>query len=49
VQAKELAKHFDMMEPIETSAKDNTNIDEAFIKMAKVRAMFEGVFIHVSL
>ncbi|XP_064633472.1 ras-related protein Rab-43-like [Lineus longissimus] len=34
-QARELAKHYDMMEPVETSAKDNTNIDEAFIKMAK--------------
>ncbi|XP_074646570.1 ras-related protein Rab-43-like [Tubulanus polymorphus] len=33
-QAQELAQHLNMMDAVETSAKDNTNVDEAFIKMA---------------
>ena len=35
--AKEFANHFDMLDFVETSAKDNTHVDDAFLKMAKVR------------
>jgi len=34
-QAQEFANQHNMLEFLETSAKDNTNIEEAFIKMAK--------------
>ncbi|KAL5013215.1 hypothetical protein ScPMuIL_007485 [Solemya velum] len=34
-EAKTLAQHYNMLDSIETSAKDNTNIDEVFFKMAK--------------
>ena len=35
-QAKEFAYHHQMFDALETSAKDNTNIDEVFVRMAKV-------------
>lgn len=35
-QAQNFAAHNDILEVIETSAKDNTNINEAFVRMAKV-------------
>lgn len=33
--AMEFGNHHDMLDFIETSAKDNTHVDEAFVKMAK--------------
>lgn len=34
-EAKAYAQHCSMLDAIETSAKENTNIDEAFLRMAK--------------
>ena len=36
-QAQNFAAQHDIFEVLETSAKDNTNINEVFIRMAKVR------------
>jgi Ras-related protein Rab-43 len=35
-EAAALAKQYNMIDALETSAKDNTNVDEAFLKIAKV-------------
>lgn len=35
-EALMLARQHNMLEVLETSAKDNTNVDEAFLKIAKV-------------
>ena len=35
-EATAMVKQYNMMQCLETSAKDNTNIDEVFFKMAKV-------------
>lgn len=36
-EAKAYAQHHGMMDALETSAKENTNVDEAFLRMAKVK------------
>ena len=41
-EAAALAKQYNMIESLETSAKDNTNVDEAFLKIAKVSAEKQG-------
>lgn len=35
-EAKAFAQHHGMVDAIETSAKENTNIEELFMEMAKV-------------
>ena len=34
--AEDLADHYGMLDAIETSAKENCNVEAAFVKMAKV-------------
>ncbi|XP_043934025.1 ras-related protein Rab-43 isoform X1 [Protopterus annectens] len=41
-EAKTLARHFDIIDTIETSAKDSSNIEEAFLKMATELMMRHG-------
>ena len=38
--AKSFAQHHGMLDAIETSAKDNNNIEAVFLAMAKVRVLF---------
>ena len=40
VHAKEFASHNCMLDAIETSAKENTNVDTAFLQLAKVCSIF---------
>ena len=43
-EARSLATHKHMLDPIETSAKNNTNIDQTFIHLAKsLRKKHEGL------
>ncbi len=43
-EARNLATHNHMLDPIETSAKDNTNIERAFYHLAKsLKIKFDGL------
>ena len=43
-EAQNLASHKHMLEPIETSAKDNTNIERAFYHLAKsLKIKYDGL------
>ncbi|XP_075039241.1 ras-related protein Rab-43 [Mixophyes fleayi] len=41
-EAEDLAKHYDIISAIETSAKDSSNVEEAFVKMATELMMRHG-------
>lgn len=40
--AENLAKHYDIISVVETSAKDSSNVEEAFVKMAVELMMRHG-------
>lgn len=41
-EAETLAKHYDIISAFETSAKDSSNVEEAFVKMASELMMRHG-------
>jgi hypothetical protein len=46
-EANSFAQHQNMISHLETSAKENTNVDETFTKLAKVRHENEMLILYV--